>query len=360
MTGQYEAVAPGGALGVLGGGQLGRMLAIAAARLGLKVHIFAPPGDNPAFEVAADHTAASYEDAGALSAFAQSCDVVTLEFENLPVSALNACSAWAPVRPGPKALSVAQDRVKEKRFLRDSGIETVEFWEVPDITELEAALRRAPGGGILKTRRFGYDGKGQVRLKDVSEIADAWAQLHGAPAILEAFAPFVREVSIIVARGLDGEIACFDPAENRHEQGVLRISRTPGDISDATALKAAEIAQRIVGALEYVGVMGVEFFELEGGALLVNELAPRVHNSGHWTLEACAIDQFEQHVRAVCGWPLGDPSRHSAAEMTNLLGDEAHSWRALAADPGAALHLYGKAEARPGRKMGHVTRLLTD
>ncbi|MBX2856761.1 MAG: 5-(carboxyamino)imidazole ribonucleotide synthase [Rhodobacteraceae bacterium] len=358
MTLGDKVAPPGGTLGILGGGQLGRMLAIAAARLGLKAHIYAPPGDNPAFEVAASHTTASYTDADALSAFAQTCDVVTLEFENLPLTALEICSGHAPVRPGARALAVTQDRVEEKRFLREAGVDTVDFWAISELLALPEALSDLGGRGILKTRRFGYDGKGQARINDPSEIDAAWSDLNGAPAILEAFAPFTRELSVIVARGLGGEIVCFDPAENRHDQGILRVSRVPGDISQAGAAQAVAIARRIVEALDYIGVMGVEFFELEGGALLVNELAPRVHNSGHWTIEACVVDQFEQHVRAVCGWPLGEPARHSAAEMSNLLGDEVNAWRDLASDPRAAVHLYGKAEARPGRKMGHVTRLL--
>ena len=360
MTFGDRVVSPGETLGIMGGGQLGRMLALAAARLGFKTHIYAPPGDNPAFDVAAAHTAAGYEDTAALSAFAQSCAAVTLEFENLPLSALEVCAKHAPVRPGARALAATQDRIDEKRFLRGAGVDTVDFWEISDPSALPQAISEAGGRGILKTRRFGYDGKGQARINQASEIAAAWSDLNGAPAILEAFAPFTRELSVIVARGVDGGVACFDPAENRHEDGILRRSMVPGDVTAQATAAAAGIARRIVEALDYVGVMGVEFFELEGGRLLVNEMAPRVHNSGHWTLEACVTNQFEQHVRAVCGWPLGDPARHSAAEMVNLLGDETKDWLDLVASPGAAVHLYGKAEARPGRKMGHLTRLIRD
>lgn len=352
-----RALPPGSVIGIFGGGQLGRMLALSAARLGLKTHIFAPAGDAPATDVAAAVTRAPYEDLEAVAAFARAVDVVTLEFENTPRAALAAAAPHAPTRPGARALEVAQDRLTEKTFLREAGVGTVDFVPIAAEGEVRSALAAMGGAGLLKTRRFGYDGKGQARLKGAADIPEAWAEMAGAPAILEAFAPFVRELSVILARGLDGALRAFDPVENRHAEGVLRESRAPGGFSDETAGEAIRLAGRIAEALDYVGVLGVEFFELADGRLLVNEIAPRVHNTGHWTLEACAVSQFEQHIRAVAGWPLGASDRHSDATMTNLLGDAAADWAQLAAEPGAALHLYGKAEIRPGRKMGHVTRL---
>ena len=347
---------PGATLGVLGAGQLGRMLAIAAARMGLRARLYDPAPDPPAAHVAPVVTAA-WDDAEALAAFAASVDVVTLEFENVPVAALEALATRAPVRPGARALAVAQDRVAEKRFLRAAGVETAPFAPVDDAASLAAALAEIGTPAILKTRRLGYDGKGQSRIARPEDAAAALAALNGAPAILEGVAPFVREVSVVAARGLDGRVAAFDPGENVHEGGVLRRTGVPAAIDAETAARAREIAATILDRLDYVGVMGVELFHMADGRLLANEIAPRVHNTGHWTIEACAVDQFAQHVRAVCGWPLGDPRRHADAEMENLIGDEAADWARLAAEPGAALHLYGKAEARPGRKMGHVTRL---
>lgn len=350
-------IPPGGVVGVLGGGQLGRMLALAAARLGLKTHIFAPPGDNPAFDVAADHTPAAWDDLDALTGFAEACDVVTLEFENVPVAALEAIAAAAPVRPGRRALETAQDRLVEKSFLREHGLETAPFFDITDAASLTAALQAAGGQGILKTRRDGYDGKGQWRLSRAEDAAPALAALEGRPAILEGLVAFEREISVIAARGPDGATAAYEPAENRHENGILRESRVPAAISPDLAARAEAAALRLAGALDYVGVLGVEFFALPDGALLVNEFAPRVHNSGHWTEDACSIGQFELQIRAVCGWPLPTPRRHADAVMTNLLGDEASGWPAEATAPGAALRLYGKAAARAGRKMGHVTQL---
>lgn len=351
-------VAPGDVVGILGGGQLGRMLALAAARLGLKTRIYAPEGDAPAADVAAGRHIGRYDDAAELTAFAAECAVVTLEFENVPVEALEIIQRTRPVRPGLRALATAQDRLVEKQFLRDAGLDTVAFHAVETAADLAEALAETGGAGILKTRRLGYDGKGQVRIAGPSEAPAAIEALNGAPAILEAKAAFERELSVIVARGLDGSIAAYDPAENRHEDGILATSAVPGGLSPDVAAAARAQAARVADALDYVGVLGVEFFELAEGRLLVNEIAPRVHNSGHWTLEACVVSQFEQHIRAICGWPLGDPVRHSDAVMTNLIGEHAADWARLAADPGAALHLYGKAEIRPGRKMGHVTRLL--
>jgi 5-(carboxyamino)imidazole ribonucleotide synthase len=351
-----ETVAPGRTVGILGGGQLGRMLAIAAAQLGLKARIYAPEPDAPAGDVA-PLTCAAWDDAAALRAFAATVDVVTLEFENVPVPTVETLAALVPVRPDARALAAAQDRLAEKRFLNRAGAETAAFAPVADAASLDAAIAALGLPAILKTRRLGYDGKGQARIDAPQDAAAALAAMDGAPAILEAVAPFVREVSVVAARGLDGAVAAYDPGENVHRGGVLRRTIVPAAIDEATAVRARAMAGRVMAALDYVGVMGVEFFHMPDGRLLANEIAPRVHNSGHWTLEACAVDQFEQHLRAVCGWPLGDPRRHADAVMENLIGDEAATWRPLASAPGVALHLYGKTVARPGRKMGHLTRL---
>ncbi|MEM9958685.1 MAG: 5-(carboxyamino)imidazole ribonucleotide synthase [Pseudomonadota bacterium] len=350
-------VEPGCSVGILGGGQLGRMLAMAAARLGLRPHIYAPAGDNPAFQVCDKATEGAYDDVEALKRFAQSCDVVTLEFENVPADALTAIAAEAPVYPDANALRVSQDRLTEKTFLQEAVIATTRFAKIDEIAELRDALEEFGGQGVLKTRSLGYDGKGQVRLRFGDQAESALAQIGHAPAILEAISPFERELSVIVARGRAGEIRSFDPAENVHRDGILHTSAVPGAIPAEQARVAIETATRLADALGYVGVMGVEFFALPDGKLQVNEFAPRVHNSGHWTIEACAVSQFEQHIRAVCGWPLGDPKRHSDAQMTNLIGDEIHAEALREGAPHTGFHHYGKAEARPGRKMGHVTRL---
>lgn len=346
---------PGSTIGILGGGQLGRMMAISAARLGLKTHIFEPGANPPAGDVAAAVTTASYEDAGALAQFAASVDVVTFEFENVPANAAASLAEHAPVRPNYRALEVSQDRAAEKSFIESLGIPVAPWRAVSDIAELKAALAEIGTPSILKTRRLGYDGKGQARVADPGGAEAAWEGVAGAPAVLEGFVDFERELSVIGARGLSGQVVCYDPGENVHRDGILRTTTVPGAISRAVRQDAVLIAGKILNALDYVGVMGVELFQTPDG-LRVNEIAPRVHNSGHWTIEACVIDQFQQHIRAVAGWPLGDGARHSDAVMTNLIGDEADDWANLAAQ-GAGLHLYGKTEARPGRKMGHVTRI---
>lgn len=348
-----DALAPGSTIGILGGGQLGRMLAIAAARLGLKVHVF-EPGAAPAGDVAAALTTAPYDDLAALRAFARAVDVVTYEFENVPAAALDAIEDIVPIRPGRRALAVSQDRLEEKSFLAGLGIGVAEHAPVAERADLDRAIARI-GSGILKTRRFGYDGKGQARVDGPEDADAAFDAMAGAPAIYEALVPFEREVSVIAARGLDGRVVAYDPGENVHRDGILRTTTVTGAVGRGIRADAALLAGRLMNALDYVGVIGVELF-VTGGGLLVNEFAPRVHNSGHWTIEACVVDQFQQHVRAVAGWPLGDGTRHADAVMENLIGDEADCWRELAAEP-AGLHLYGKAEARPGRKMGHVTRL---
>jgi len=351
---------PNSVIGILGGGQLGRMLALAAARLGLQCHIFAPEPESPAFQVAAAHTCAAYADEKALAAFAAAVDVVTYEFENVPAETAALLGRLKPLAPGAEALATSQDRFTEKTFLSKIGLATAPFAAVEDGESLEKAIARIGRPAILKTRRFGYDGKGQTTLEADTALDRAWAAIGAKPAILEGFVAFEKEVSVIAARGWDGAIAVYDVPENHHAGHILRKSIVPAAIASETEAEARDIAARITTALDYVGVIGVELFlAREDGRerLIVNEIAPRVHNSGHWTMDACLVSQFEQHIRAVAGWPLGSPDRHSNVVMTNLLGGEADSWRDLAREPHTGIHLYGKAESRPGRKMGHVNRL---
>lgn len=349
---------PGSVIGILGGGQLGRMLASAAAKLGLKTHIFAPEDTPPAAETSGMLTSGSFDDEAALRRFAGSCDVVTLEFENVPVAALNLIEeAGTPCRPGRKALDVSQDRLAEKRFMKELGIETAPFMPVASEAALGVAMEVAGLPAILKTRRFGYDGKGQVVIHDADEIAEGYASLAGAPAILEGFVAFEREISVILARDTVGNSISYPPSENQHRDGILRRSAMPANVSGAIAEDAATIAAKIADALDYTGVLAVEFFVEKSGLLRVNEIAPRVHNSGHWTVEACLVSQFENHIRAVAGWSLGETRPHSACEMENLIGEDAAGWQTHVAAANTALTLYGKSEARQGRKMGHITRL---
>ncbi len=347
---------PGQTVGILGGGQLGRMLALAAARLGLRVHIFEPGADCPASQVAAATMTARYDDAAALGAFAASVDVITYEFENIPTAALDILEAARPVHPNRRALATSQDRLTEKTYLRGLSLATAPFAAVSDADSLDAALASVGTPAILKTRRLGYDGKGQARLKSPSDAPAAIAAMNGADALLEGVVAFTAEVSVIGARGADGAVACYDPGENVHRDGILHTTRVPARLTTAQNADAVLIAARILTALDYVGVLGVELFVTPQG-LVVNEIAPRVHNSGHWTQNGCLVCQFEQHIRAVAGWPLADATRHADIEMENLIGDDVARVPDLAAT-GAALHLYGKAEARPGRKMGHVNRLI--
>ncbi|MEM1073044.1 MAG: 5-(carboxyamino)imidazole ribonucleotide synthase [Pseudomonadota bacterium] len=351
-----EPLAPGATIGILGGGQLGRMLSVAAARLGFKCHIFEPGAEPPAGHTAHRVTSASYEDAAALDAFGRDVDVVTYEFENIPTSALDVIEAVAPIRPGREALRVSQDRLTEKNCLRDLGLNVAPFADVPNADALFAALDTIGVPSILKTRRFGYDGKGQVRLQTKDDAKTALDDLGGQPAILEGFVAFTHEISVIAARNARGDVACFDPGENVHEGGILRTTTVPARLTPGQRTDAVLIAAKILNALDYVGVMGVELFVTPRG-LMVNEIAPRVHNSGHWTQNGCAIDQFEQHIRAVAGWPLGDGTRHADVTMENLIGDDMDRIAQIAAEPKAALHLYGKAEVKAGRKMGHVNRI---
>jgi 5-(carboxyamino)imidazole ribonucleotide synthase len=352
---------PRSVIGILGGGQLGRMLALAAAQIGLKCHIFAPEGDNPAFEVADCCTEAAYDDHAALAKFARSVAVATYEFENVPVEAALTVAAVTPLAPGAGILEVTQDRLQEKRFVRGRGIAVPDFLPVSSVGELAAGLDRIGRPAVLKSRRLGYDGKGQAVIEAGDDPARAYASIGGVPAIVEAFVPFAAEISVIAARAGNGAFAAYDIPENHHRGGILRRSVVPAAIGAETAEAAEGIAMRLMADLDYVGVMATEMFLVKdeaGDRLLVNELAPRVHNSGHWTIDACAVSQFEQHIRAIAGWPLAAPSRHSNAVMENLIGDEVESWRERAAEPRLALHLYGKSEIRPGRKMGHFTRLM--
>jgi 5-(carboxyamino)imidazole ribonucleotide synthase len=350
---------PGSTIGILGGGQLGRMLAMAAARLGLKTHIYSDEADAPAFDVAHARTVGSYGDEDALARFAASCAVVTCEFENVPAETLQAASRAVPVLPGAKSFAVAQDRLVEKDFVAGLGVAVAPYVKVDDAEDLRAALPQVRIPALLKTRRFGYDGKGQIVIRGEDEISAALDSIGHAPALVEGIVPFEREISVIVVRGQDGAEQFYDAIENVHENGILAISRAPARIAQALAVEARTIAGKIADALGHVGVLCVEMFARAGDrpALIVNEFAPRVHNSGHWTLDACLTSQFENHIRAICGWPLGETARHSDAVMTNLIGSDADKWRELAGEPDTAIHLYGKAAARPGRKMGHVTRL---
>jgi 5-(carboxyamino)imidazole ribonucleotide synthase len=362
-----KTLGPGSTLGIVGGGQLGRMIALAAANYGLKVHVYAPDQDSPAFDVAARTTCAAYDDAEALAAFARSVDVVTYEFENIPHATANILARHAPLHPNARALSTTQDRLSEKEFVNGLGIPTAPFRAVDTPDDLDRAIEAIGLPAVLKTRRFGYDGKGQRMLRERAEgdRNALFAEFGGAPLILEGFVPFDREVSVVGARARDGSFAAFDLCENEHRDHILALTRVPAPgVAPETARAALDIAKSIADALDYVGVLAVEMFLVRAdGAerLVVNEIAPRVHNSGHWTIEGALTSQFAQHVRAVCGWPLGDPARVGdlPVEMRNLIGAQADDWHALLAEPGAHLHLYGKGEARPGRKMGHVTRLGT-
>ncbi|HUU25653.1 MAG TPA: 5-(carboxyamino)imidazole ribonucleotide synthase [Methyloceanibacter sp.] len=354
-----ETLPPGSTIGILGGGQLGRMLSVAASRLGLKTYIYNDEPDAPAFDVAAETTVGAYDDPDAIAAFAKSVDVVTCEFENVPAKALEIAGRESHVFPPPKSFEVAQDRLVEKDFISGLGIAVAPYMAVDSLGDLKEALARVRPAALLKTRRFGYDGKGQVMIHTLCEAETAWEKIGAAPSVLEGVIRFEREISVIAVRAQDGETRFYDVVENVHQAGILATSRVPTDISDSAIFEARKIAGRIAEALGHVGVLCVEMFQREAEAphLIVNEIAPRVHNSGHWTIDACLVSQFENHVRAICGWPLGDVGRHSDAVMTNLIGANVGAWRDLAGEPGTGVHLYGKAEARPGRKMGHVTRV---
>ncbi|ABN75340.1 5-(carboxyamino)imidazole ribonucleotide synthase [Cereibacter sphaeroides] len=352
-----DRLPPGSTIGILGGGQLGRMLSVAAARLGFRTHIFEPSANPPAADVAHAVTTAPYEDEAALRAFAASVDVITYEFENIPTSALDLLEALKPLHPNRRALAVSQDRLEEKGFLTGLGLAVAPYRPVGSREDLEAAIHGIGTPAILKTTRLGYDGKGQARLMEPDDAAEAFAAMNGQPAVLEGFVRFTHEVSVIAARGRDGSVAVYEPGENVHLSGILHTTTVPARLTASQRTDAVLLAGRILNALDYVGVMGVELF-VTPEALLVNEIAPRVHNSGHWTQNGCAVDQFEQHIRAITGWPLGDGSRFADVEMENLIGHDVARVPALALEKHTAIHLYGKSEARPGRKMGHVNRIL--
>lgn len=354
---------PGSTIGILGSGQLGRMLAMAAARLGLKTHIYCE-ASGPAFDVATRTTKAAFDDTAALTEFARAVQAVTYEFENVPMATARHLAALVPVRPSAKALEVAQDRLAEKTFIAGLSLPVAPFRAINDPAELRDAVADFAAPAILKTRRLGYDGKGQARVQPGADIAAAWTSVGSAPSVLEKRIAFACEISALVVRSQSGEMAAYDCPVNTHENGILRRSVVPADLPEADLARARDIAQTIAAALDYVGVLAVEMFHLGPDApaaerVMVNEIAPRVHNSGHWTIEACGVSQFENHMRAVAGWPLGSTERHSNAQMLNLIGEDALDWQKLAAEPGACLHLYGKREARAGRKMGHLTRLFS-
>jgi 5-(carboxyamino)imidazole ribonucleotide synthase len=357
-------LSPGATIGILGGGQLGRMLAIAALKVGLRTHIFAPESEVPAYDAAAARTIAAFDDEAALARFAEAVDVVTFEWENVPTATLEFLAERLPVRPGARALALTQDRLTEKTFLRDLGHKVAPFVSVEDAGALVRAVAELGRPSILKTRRFGYDGKGQSLIREGSNVAAVHRTLGSAPTILEGFVTFEREVSVIAARSLEGEIAAYDLCENEHERHILARTRAPARVSAETAAEAKRIAATVIGALDYVGVLAVEMFVTRDHrgheALVVNEIAPRVHNSGHWTLEGAQTSQFEQHIRVIAGWPLGGTARRGRIEMHNLIGEDAEDWRDILAQPDLALHLYGKLEIRPGRKMGHVTRVFPE
>ena len=353
-----SALSPGSVIGILGGGQLGRMLATAGAQLGFDVHIFEPQADCPASRVAAQSWSAPWDDLDAVRAFAQSCDAVTYEFENVPVETVEAVAALVPLRPGARSLELTQDRMVEKTFINESGARTVPFAAVDDLTSLQEAIEAIGLPAVLKTRRFGYDGKGQAWIRTPDAAAGAWDAIGRKPAILEGAANFTRELSVVAARSLAGEVRAWPLSENVHGDGILKTTTAPAPgIDTATQASALKIARALGDGLDHVGVFAVELFDLGADGLVVNEIAPRVHNTGHWTMDACGCGQFEQHMRAVAGWTLGDPAPHSSCVMTNLIGHDADDWAALSADPQVRLHLYGKHETRPGRKMGHVNRL---
>ena len=350
---------PGDTIGIIGGGQLARMMASAAARLGFHTIILEPTPDCPAAQTANRQIVADYDDEKALDELANLSDVITYEFENVPARAVDRLAKKATVLPKPAALEVSQDRFTEKKFLNDSGLTTAPWFLVDNRPMLIAGRGQVGGTGILKSRRFGYDGKGQVRLDNPTEeeIDQALADIGNAPAILEGFVPFKKEISVIAARDFDGNIAFYDCPENVHRDGILRTSTVPASIDKKTVEAAQKAAKTVLHELDYIGVIGVEFFVLKDGSVLANELAPRVHNSGHWTEAACLISQFEQHIRAVTGLPLAKTTRHSNCVMENLIGEDVKRLPELLAEPQTFIDLYGKAELRAGRKMGHIVRL---
>ena len=351
-------IEPGATIGILGGGQLGRMTALAAATLGYRCHIYCPEPDSPAKQVTPYATTAEYDDRAALARFAAAVDVVTYEFENVPADTAEILAEMKPVRPGPGALRIAQDRLREKDFLHSIDVATAQYREVASTEALKRAARDIGPQGVLKTVRGGYDGKGQVAIRPDTDLAAAWREMGAELGILESYVDFICEISVIVARGTGGHWATYVPVENHHAHHILDTTLVPARVAPEVAMRAEAIARHVADRLDLVGLLAVEMFVTSTGEVLVNELAPRPHNSGHWTIDACATSQFEQLVRAICGLPLGSPERHSDAVMRNLIGADVERWRDALAEPAAKLHLYGKGKAVPGRKMGHVTRLL--
>ena len=352
-----DSLKTGDTIGILGGGQLGRMLSVAAARLGFRCHIFEPSPNPPAADMAHSITCSSYEDEQALAAFAQAVDVITYEFENIPTSALDTLEKLRPIRPGREALRISQDRFTEKDFLNKLGLKTAPYAAVKTLEHLKNAIEKVGVPSILKTRRFCYDGKGQALLTTSDDAEKAFESMQGQASILEGFIHFSHEVSVIGARTANGYVACFDPGENVHRNGILHTTTVPARLTASQRTDAVLLTAQIMSELEYVGVMGVELF-VTGGGLIVNEIAPRVHNSGHWTQNGCVVDQFEQHIRALAGWPLADGTRHSDIVMENLIGTDITRATELAGTKNVAVHLYGKAEIKTGRKMGHFNRIM--
>ncbi len=359
-----SAILPGSALGVLGSGQLGRMFAIAARRLGYRVHVYSPDDDTPAGQVADVEVRGSYDDLDRVEEFAKQVSVVTFEFENVPSATTAAAEKHAPVRPGGHVLHTTQNRVREKSFVRDAGVPVTPFLPVRSLEELRRATWEFGYPAILKTASWGYDGKGQVRLTSDDELETVWAKFTNQEAVLEKFIPFDRELSVVGVRGLSGEFVAYGPVENSHANHILDVTISPADVSSRVQEEAVQLTRILFEKLDVVGVLCVEFFLDRNEQLMVNELAPRPHNSGHYTIDACVTCQFEQQVRAICGLPLGSVAQHRPAAMANLLGDIWNhgepDWSAALAERDVKLHLYGKLEPRPGRKMGHLTALAED
>ncbi|HSH04509.1 MAG TPA: 5-(carboxyamino)imidazole ribonucleotide synthase [Anaerolineae bacterium] len=360
---QHKPILPGATIGVLGSGQLGRMLAIAARQMGYHIHVLSPATNTPTGAVADLEINAAYDDLDAISKFAQGVDVVTYEFENVPAATASAAAAHAPLRPGAQLLAVAQNRIREKSFFADNGLPVSPFHPIRSRTDLDTAINELGYPTILKTATSGYDGKGQYRLNSPADVDPAWQDLNGQEAILEAFVPFKQEVSIVAARGLDGHIVTYGLLTNDHENHILDVTYTPSNVPPTVINQANQLAHTVLTQLDVVGVLCIEMFLMEDNTLLLNEIAPRPHNSGHLTVDACVTSQFEQQLRAICGLPLGDTRYHQPAAMANLLGDlwqgGTPNWHALTQQTDIKLHLYGKKEARPGRKMGHITVMAT-
>ncbi|MEE2661769.1 MAG: 5-(carboxyamino)imidazole ribonucleotide synthase [Pseudomonadota bacterium] len=352
-----EILSPGATIGILGGGQLGRMIVLAAAQLGYKCHIFSPEPEAPAKDVSAATTTAPYDDPEALRAFAENSDVITFEFENIPDKSLELIADLAPIRPGVQALRISQDRSLEKSFLNEQCISTVAWSSITEAEKLDQAAAITGLPAILKSSRFGYDGKGQSTVTTIPNLQEAWTKMGGVPCVLEQICAFEREISVVVTRAADGQTEHYVPVDNVHRNKILHTSTAPTKLDQNTANEAVHIAKKVAEAIELIGLVAVEMFVLNNKEILVNEIAPRPHNSGHWTMDACLVSQFEQLVRAIVGLPLGRTKRHSNAVMTNLIGDDVESWYENLSDANSCLHLYGKKEPRKGRKMGHVTRL---